>query len=176
MKTRHIVVIGAALALASCASATAPGPGGAHTGPLLEEVRRATGRYQDVGVATSSGYAPFLGCVSGPQEGAMGVHYVNGELVSDGEIDAARPEALIYEPGRDGLSLVGVEYIVIAAAWDGKHKTPPTLMGQVFHYNTAPNRYGIPAFYALHVWAWRDNPGGPFADWNSTVSCRNYRS
>jgi hypothetical protein len=49
-------------------------------------------------------------------------------------------------------------------------------MGQVFHYNTAPNRYGIPAFYALHVWAWRDNPGGPFADWNSTVSCRNYRS
>ena len=88
---------------------------------------------------------------------------------------AARPEALIYEPGRDGLGLVGVEYIVIAAAWDAKHKTPPTLMGQVFHYNTAPNRYGIPAFYALHVWAWRDNPSGPFADWNSTVSCRSYR-
>jgi hypothetical protein len=175
MNTRHAVVIGAALALISCASATARGSGGPHSGPLIEEVRRATGHYQDVGAATSGGYAPFLGCVSGPQEGAMGVHYVNGDLVNDGEIDAARPEALIYEPGHDGLRLVGVEYIVIAAAWDAKQKTPPALMGQVFHYNAAPNRYGIPAFYALHVWAWRDNPNGSFADWNPKVSCRDFR-
>ena len=176
MKATHFVVIGAALALGWGASATAAGPGHGNSGPLLEEVRRATAHFQDVGVATSGGYAPFLGCVSGPQEGAMGVHYVNGDLVGDGEIDGARPEALIYEPGRDGLRLVGVEYIVIAAAWDARHKTPPTLMGQVFHYNTAPNRYGIPAFYALHVWAWRDNPSGPFADWNPRVSCRDYRA
>jgi hypothetical protein len=43
-----------------------------------------------------AGYALFLGCVSGPQEGAMGFHYVNGDLVGDGVIDAQRPEALIY--------------------------------------------------------------------------------
>jgi hypothetical protein len=175
MKARHTVVIGVALALASCTSATAAGPGGHHSGPLIEEVRHATAHFRDVGAATGAGYGPFLGCVSGPQEGAMGVHYVNGDLVNDGEIDAARPEALIYEPGDEGFRLVGVEYIVIAAAWDAKHRTPPTLMGQVFHYTSAPNRYGIPAFYALHVWAWRDNPSGPFADWNPKVSCRRYQ-
>ena len=70
--------------------------------------------------------------------------------------------------------MVGVEYIVIAAAWDAANKTPPTLMGQLFHLNSAPNRYGIPAFYALHVWAWRHNPQGTFVDYNSRVSCDGY--
>ena len=175
-RTHFVVVIGAALALASCASTTGPGSGHGQAGPLLEEVRRATARFQDVSAATAAGYALFLGCVSSPQDGAMGVHYVNGDVVNDGEIDAARPEAVIYEPTLDGLRLVGVEYVVIASAWDAKHKTPPTLMGQVFHYTSAPNRYGLPAFYGLHVWAWRENPNGPFADWNPTVSCREYRA
>jgi hypothetical protein len=44
-------------------------------------------------------------------------------------------------------------------------------MGQHFHYVGSPNRYGLPAFYELHVWAWRDNPNGTFADWNPKVSC-----
>ncbi len=48
------------------------------------------------------------------------------------------------------------------------------LGGQLFTYNGAPNRYGIPAFYALHVWAWRSNPDGVFADWNPNVSCAEY--
>ena len=30
---------------------------------------------------------------------------------------------------------------------------------------------GLPAFYELHVWAWKDNPTGTFADMNPTVSC-----
>jgi hypothetical protein len=66
--------------------------------PLAQEVRRATDRYQDVSAATAAGYSLFLGCVSSPTGGAMGIHYVNGELVGDGKIDAGRPEALIYEP------------------------------------------------------------------------------
>ena len=33
------------------------------------------------------------------------------------EIDASRPEALIYEPSEGGLQLVGVEFIVDAATW-----------------------------------------------------------
>jgi hypothetical protein len=37
--------------------------------------------------------------------------------------------------------------------------------------NRPPNRYGIPAFYALHVWAWQGNPDGVFADCNRKVSC-----
>ena len=101
----------------------------------------------------------------------MGIHYVNESLVGDGVLDAARPEALMYEPKNGRLHFVGVEYIVLAEAWNAKNQTPPTLMGQVFHYTGSPNRYGIPAFYALHVWAWKQNPHGTFADWNPKVSC-----
>ena len=175
MKTIHSVLIGlVAVSLISCS------PGGMAThdastsSPLAQEVRRATERYQDISAATAAGYSLFLGCVSSPAGGAMGIHYVNGELVGDGKIDAARPEALIYEPKAGKLELVGVEYIVIAAAWDAANKTPPTLMGQLFHYNSSPNRYGIPAYYSLHVWAWRHNPTGVFGDWNPTVSCDGY--
>jgi len=31
--------------------------------------------------------------------------------------------------------------------------------------------FGLPAFYALHVWAWKDNPNGTFVNWNPAVSC-----
>jgi hypothetical protein len=33
------------------------------------------------------------------------------------------------------------------------------------------NRFGLPAFYTLHVWAWKNNPNGTFTNWNPTVSC-----
>jgi hypothetical protein len=145
----------------------------AHTIPakLVRIVRDATQQYADVNSARAAGYGPFLGCVSGPDHGAMGIHYVNGALVGDGEIDATRPEALIYEPANGGLQLVGVEYIVDAATWTAHHDSPPVLEGQTFQLVTSPNRYGLPAFYELHVWAWRENPNGAFVDWNSQVSC-----
>ena len=77
----------------------------------------------------------------------------------------------MYEQKNGRLRLLGVEYIVMAAAWHANHTDPPTLGGQVFHYNASPNRYALPAFYELHVWAWRDNPSGTFADWNERVTC-----
>ena len=46
----------------------------------------------------------------------------------------------MYEPKNGMLHFVGVEYIVLAAAWDAGNKTPPALMGQVFHYTSSPNR------------------------------------
>jgi hypothetical protein len=138
---------------------------------LVQIVRSATQTFHDPANATAAGYARFLGCVSGPQSGAMGVHYVNGALVGDGEIDANRPEALMYEQRNGKLRLLGVEYIVMASAWHANHTDPPVLNGQVFHYNGTPNRYALPAFYELHVWAWRDNPSGTFADWNERVTC-----
>ncbi|MCI0607952.1 MAG: hypothetical protein L0Z71_02685 [Anaerolineae bacterium] len=141
---------------------------------LVEAVRQAASQYKDVEAAKSAGYGLFHGCVSGPQEGAMGVHFVNGDLVGDGAIDALSPEALIYEVRNGRLQLVGVEYVVIAEAWDANNEMPPALMGQVFHYVGAPNRYRIPAFYELHVWAWKQNPNGMFTDWNPKVSCENY--
>ena len=175
MRTMHSVLIGlAAVSLVSCSSGSMGHHSGLPMRPSSRLVRRATERYQDVAAATAAGYALFLGCVSSPQGGAMGIHYVNGDLVGDGKLDAARPEAQMYEPKGGKLELVGVEYIVVAAAWDSANQTPPTLMGQLFHHTPSPNRYGIPAFYALHVWAWRDNPHGVFVDWNPRVSCAEH--
>lgn len=141
---------------------------------LLEVVRQETEPFQDVKKAEAAGYGVFHGCASGPNEGAMGVHYVNGNLVGDGELDPTQPEALIYEYKNGQARLVGVEFVTFAEAWDANHDTPPTLMGQLFNYAGSPNRYGIPAYYELHVWAWKNNPKGAFADWNPTVSCADF--
>jgi hypothetical protein len=136
---------------------------------LVDKVRKATDPFR---AAIPDEYRQFLGCVSGPDAGAMGVHFVNFSLV-DGVPEAERPEALIYEVKDGRARLLGVEYIVPAAAWSPKEGDPPVpvLDGQVFHFVDSPNRFGLPAFYELHVWAWRENPSGTFADWNTQVSC-----
>ena len=145
--------------------------GSAGPAKLVQLVRDATRHLANVNAATGAGYQPFLGCVTGPDHGAMGVHYVNGGLVGDGEIDVSKPEALIYEPSAAGMQLVGVEFVVIADAWLAHHSSPPVLEGQTFQFVSSPNRYGLPAHFELHVWAWRDNPQGAFVDWNNSVSC-----
>jgi hypothetical protein len=141
---------------------------------LVADVRKATQQYLDVNNARAAGYAPAFGCVSGPDHGAMGIHYVNGTLVSDGKLDAGSPEALIYEPEGNRRRLVGVEYIVDAATWLKNNKNnPPTLDGQDFQFVAAPNRFHLPDFFELHVWAWRENPQGAFVDWNNQVTCEH---
>lgn len=145
-----------------------------HAAPakLVRIVRDATQQFIDVANAGPAGYGTAFGCVSGPDHGAMGIHYINGALVGDGEIDEMHPEALIYEPVGNKRRLVGVEYIVFADAWLASHNgVPPSLEGQAFQFVESPNRYGIPAIFELHVWAWRDNPNGAFVDWNNKVSC-----
>jgi hypothetical protein len=137
---------------------------------LVQMVRDATKQYIDVNNAIKDGYAPFLGCVSGSDHGAMGVHYVNGNLLN-GTIDVAHPQALIYEPSNGQMKLVGVEFITLATSWLQNNSSPPVLEGQVFLYVDSPNRFNIPAFFELHVWAWRDNPQGNFVDWNNHVTC-----
>jgi hypothetical protein len=138
---------------------------------LVQRVRKATEQYRDIEKAKLAGYGQFLGCVAGPQGGAMGVHYVNGALL-DATLNPDEPEALIYEFKDGQARLVGVEFITFAAAWDAAHPTDaPVLEGELLQFNGAPNRYRIDAFYELHVWAWRDNPTGTFADWNPHVSC-----
>jgi hypothetical protein len=139
---------------------------------LVQLVRAGTQQYTNVNAATAAGYAPFLGCVTGSDHGAMGVHYVNGTLLGAGAIDAAHPQALIYEPSNGAMQLVGVEFIVFAKAWLQSHdNTPPVLEGQVFQFVDSPNRFNIPAFFELHVWAWRANPQGAYVDWNNKVTC-----
>ena len=139
---------------------------------LVQDVRRATRHFLDVNNAGPAGYGPAFGCVTGPDHGAMGIHYVNGPLVGDGQINVEYPEALIYEPVGNARRLVGVEYIVDATTWLKAHdNAPPSLDGQDFQFVGAPNRFGLDPFFELHVWAWRDNPQGAFVDWNNAVSC-----
>ena len=141
---------------------------------LVQTVRTATEQFLNVNNATSAGYGSFLGCVAGPDHGAMGVHYINGTILGKGQLDATQPQALIYEPDNGQMRLVGVEFIVDAATWlANNNNTPPVLDGQVFNFVDAPNRYNVPSFFELHVWAWRDNPQGAFVDWNNAVTCAN---
>jgi hypothetical protein len=133
------------------------------TAELVKQVRQAVGQFQDVQLAVAAGYEPGP-CVSGPNGGAMGIHYVNPDLLDDAAPVLTEPEALIYEPRPNGqLRLVGVEYITLAG--------PAVLEGHLLNFVGSPNRYGLPEFYELHVWAWRENPDGTFADWNPRVSC-----
>ncbi len=142
---------------------------------LVKIVRDSTDRFQDVKVAMAAGYALQFGCVSGDDSGAMGLHYVNGDLVNSGIIDATRPQIVIYEAQPDGsLKLIGADFLVLANTWNANHSGPPELMGQLFHLFDAPNRFGLPAFYTLHVWAWKDNPKGAFVNWHPDVSCASY--
>src|SRR4051794_22130448 len=137
---------------------------------LVQEVRDATRQFLDVNNA--AGYGPAFGCVAGPDHGAMGIHYINGTFVGDGEIYLDKPEALIYEPIGNKRRLVGVEYIVDAATYLKNHdKQPPQLNGVAFNLVGSPNRFNLDPFFELHVWAWRDNPQGAFVDWNNKVTC-----
>jgi hypothetical protein len=142
---------------------------------LIKIVRDSTERFKDVSVAEAEGYALQFGCVSGPDSGAMGLHYVNGTLVSRGELDPTHPQIVIYEPtANGGLKLIGADFLLFADAWNRKNQGPPELMGQLFHYFESPNRFGLPAFYTLHVWAWKDNPNGAFVNWHPNVSCQQF--
>lgn len=132
---------------------------------LVDKVRMANDRFKDVSVAVSEGYAP-IPCASGVDGGAMGVHYVSEKLLKADAIDIAHPQAVMYEPGPDGkMTLIAVEYIT--------SKGPASLQGQLFNFTGAPNRYGLGPFYELHVWAWKSNPRGAFADMNPNVSCEH---
>ena len=142
--------------------------------PLVERVRHATGRFIDINVALAEGWVPATPCVSGPDTGAMGVHLVFPSRLDHVVLDASQPQALIYEPTSSGaMRLVGVEFIVTANVWAAHNAPPavPALEGNLLNYIGAPNRFGLPAFYELHVWAWEQNPRGTLADWNTHVTC-----
>jgi hypothetical protein len=129
-----------------------------------------------VAVAEAEGYVLQFGCVAGDSAGAMGLHYVNSDLVNKGALDVTRPQVIIYEPTGDGhVRLIGADYLLFQAAWDAKSPgVPPQLMGQAFHLFDAPNRFALPAFYTLHVWAWKENPNGSFVNWHPNVKCEAF--
>jgi hypothetical protein len=176
--TRFTLSAVATLALASLSASPARAGqdhshgGATQTNALATMVRQITEPYKDVSAAEGAGYALAFGCVSGPDSGAMGLHYVNMPLVLDGQIDAAHPEIILYEPVENGgVRLVGADNLEFADAWDKTHSSSPEIMGQKFQQFEAPNRFGLPRFYTLHVWAWKENPTGTFVNWHSNISC-----
>ena len=179
--TSRKILAGAALAALLALQTPAFGHGDASESAeeiqhLINKVRRATHRFNDVQAAIDAGYTKFGDmngdCVAQPGQGAMGIHYLNGGLI-DAVLDPLHPEAVMYEPQKNGkLELVGVEYIVFQDAWDALHPQPPVLFGHPFHLVRAPNRYNVPAFYELHLWVWQHNRNGIFNDWNPAVHCR----
>jgi hypothetical protein len=141
----------------------------------LAVARAGSASFHDVANATGYGLftdAAGIACIDKPGEGTMGVHYVNGALVGDPEENAATPEALVYEPMKNGrLRLVAVEYVVLKAAWDATHDGLPSLFGEPFEETLGANRYGLPPYYSLHAWVWKHNPEGMFEDWNPDATC-----
>jgi hypothetical protein len=141
----------------------------------LAAAKNGTAAFRSVDRAVASGYAELrdakhIACIAMPGMGAMGIHYVNGNLVKDAVLDPARPEALVYEPAGKTQHLVALEYIVFAKAW--KRTSPPALFGKKFDYTPVGNRFGLPAFWSLHAWVWKTNPTGTLTPWNPRVSCR----
>jgi hypothetical protein len=125
--------------------------------PLIDKVRNATMRYIDINVALREGFVVATPPVNGPDTGARGVYLVHPARVGAGVLNAEQPEALIYEPmANGGMRFVGVVFIVLESAWAAKNPpgSVPALEGNRLYYFGAPNRYGLPGFYAIHVWAW----------------------
>lgn len=138
----------------------------------LATLRSATAGFHNFDAGFKAGYRDIFmnACMEDGSDrrlGGMGYHYVSSNLVVDGTVDVAHPEALLYEPGSNGqLRLVGVEYVVPMGLWKGAE--PPRLFGREF----TPKHFDPDIdLWTLHVWVWKDNPSGMYADWNPRVSC-----
>ncbi|HEU4799319.1 MAG TPA: hypothetical protein VFS94_01680 [Gemmatimonadales bacterium] len=153
-------VVLSVLALAGCNGSTDP------VDRDLDLLLQAVEPYEEFAAAQTAGYTLLFEnmCMEDPDAGGMGYHYVDVSLL-DATVTVAEPEALIFEgaPGED-RELVAVEYVVPFAAVP-EDQPAPTLFGEAFRKNQA---FGL---WTLHVWAWKDNPDGTFADWNPRVSC-----
>lgn len=172
--------------------------------PSLTEVRAATERFRDVKTALAEGYVrdPMNICDTADMMGrpkalgAMGIHYFRPDLLGikgppnprvagDGtHTDFRKPAILIYEPQADGsLKLVAVENLVFQKSWRAAgHTAPPKFHGLA--YDTMQDdpatkideAHMFEPHYDRHVWLYRKNPNGMFAQFNPAVSCRAHRA
>ena len=177
-------------------------PGSAAAEPGLDDVRAATERFRDVNVALAEGYVrdPANLCDSAemlgqPAElGVMGVHYFRPDLLgisgppsprvsgTGTHTDFREPAILIYEPQADGgMELVAVENLVFIDAWNAAGQlAPPTFQGRAFDRmedrpeTEMDEAHNFEPHYDLHVWLYRDNPNGIFAQFNPAVTCAHH--
>ena len=136
---------------------------GAAPEPALAVLRRASARYHNIENATRDGFIFLTGCEV-REEGGVGIMYVHLGNLSDGRLDPAMPDALIYEPRAGGKPrLVAVELAIGYDSWTSS--TPPEFLGQELEREDEFQVYG------LHVWLWKKNPLGLFAETNPLVTC-----
>jgi len=133
----------------------------------LATLKRVTSPFRTFSAATTAGWSTKItSCMADQTLGGMGFHYGNTALI-DGTVQVDKPELLLYEPQADGSELlVAVEYIIPYTAHP-RSDAPPVLFGQQFKQNDTFQLWG------LHVWAWKANPSGLYADWNPQVNCSN---
>lgn len=172
--------------------------------PTLEELRAATERYQDVGVAIAEGYIldPTNTCETAdllgyPAEmGGMGIHYFRPDLLgisgppasrvsgTGTHVDFHQPAVLIYEPQADGsLRLGAVENLTFRAAWEAAgHTEPPSYQGVTFNLmaddpdTPIDEAHMFEPHYDLHVWVHMENPNGTFSQFNPNLTCEHHVS
>ena len=187
---------------ASAPTPTPPSPSSAPAEPSLAAVREATERFRDVKVALAEGYIrdPSNLCDTADMMGkpaalgAMGVHYFRPDLLGisgppnprvDGtgtHTDFLKPSILIYEPQADGsLELVAVENLVFRRAWHAAgHEAPPSFHGVTYDAMTddpdtaVDEAHMFEPHYDRHVWLYRTNPNGIFAQFNPNVTCEHH--
>ena len=170
---RAPLALAAALSLAACADRAPTAPDEAASPALataradhqaaLAELRRVTARYHDVSVAVADGFVPVtVECEEEEGGPVMPIPYAHFGRILDGRLDASLPDALLYEPDANGrLRLVGVEVAMLLSA----QPEPPTFLGVPLEREEALGVYG------LHIWVWRHNPAGMFAEGNPHVTC-----
>ncbi len=131
----------------------------------VETLRAATNKYHDLAAAEAAGYPTAMPrCVADSTMGGMGYHLIDRKAFDD-KLEIEHPEMLIYATDGEGKpKLVAVEYIVPYRVLPPTEK-PPRLFGQEL------KRYDQYSYWGLHVWAWRRNAAGLFADWNPAVRC-----
>lgn len=154
--------------VASRGSGKSGGEDSPSTAKDLATLRRVTAPFHRFEKATAAGWsAQITPCMTDPGgAGGMGFHYGNVALI-DGSVRVDEPELLLYEPEKNGrLRLVAVEYIIPYTA-RSRSATPPVLFGQEFKQNDTFQLWG------LHVWVWKENPSGLFANWNPRASCEH---
>lgn len=189
----------AAAAASALVLAVPPASDTAPADPSLDQVRAATERFRDVEVALAEGYVrdPMNICDTADMMGrpawlgAMGIHFFRPDLLGitappsprvDGNgthVDFLKPGILIYEPQADGsLELVAVENLVFQESWHAAGNVkPPKFQG--VEYDTMQDdpatqideAHMFEPHYDRHVWIYRDNPNGVFAQFNPNVSC-----
>lgn len=132
----------------------------------IEKLRNGTAVYHDVKVAQAAGYPTTTpACIADSTMGGMGRHFFD-RAIYDETLDIAHPEMLIYAPSGAGKPdhLVAVEYVIPFKLLPSTAK-PPRLFGQELR------RHEDFKYWYLHVWAWKKNSAGLFADWDPSISC-----